>query len=194
MKQNIKKTLSVLLAAIMLLVCAAALAEVKDGDVADLPKGGTTFESNGISVSYNKYNFKCDMDEHGDLKLTYLGESDAPVIIGIKHLAGNTVDDVLDGMKKTIENNKAEVVNSDFGDNVKNATFVTWQKKDGKNTLHYQKTLIPQKDGVYVVSIESFVSGDNKADAERTAMIEQIVDSIRLTGRDIKAETKAVDA
>lgn len=193
MRKVTVKILSAVIAGMMLL-CAFAFAEEADEGADALPSGETVFETNGIGVTYNKYNFKCDMDEHGNLKLTYLGDSEAPVRVGIKYLEGNTVEDVLDGMKSTIKENNADVSTDNFGDNIENATSVAWQKNDGKKTLYYQTTLIPKKNGVYILSIESYATGDTEADNERNAMLEEVVDSVRLTGKNVKKESSVLEA
>ena len=87
-----KKILALVLA-LMLLVALPVLAEtenteVEEGEVADGTETITT--DNGISLTYDKNDFKVDIDENGDIGGEYLG--DAPAALGFNIVTAEDTD------------------------------------------------------------------------------------------------------
>ncbi len=74
-----KKVLSLVLA-LMMLVITPVFAETSGSDeTTDLPDGlEFIMLDSGISLIYNKYDFKVDVDENGDVAGAYLGETSEP--------------------------------------------------------------------------------------------------------------------
>ena len=86
-----KKILSLVLALLMLTITPVFAETSETNEAADLADGVETITlDSGISLTYNKYEFKIDVDENGDIEGAYLGET--PDLIGFNIVIAEDTD------------------------------------------------------------------------------------------------------
>lgn len=181
-----KRILSLVLALVMLAIVPAFAESTETNGIVDLPDGVETLTlENGISLTFNRYNFKVDVDENGDVAGMYLGETAEPFGFSIV-VAEDT--DAEAYMTEAAATHKAELDKGMFFSDDKEWLYFVYDNGSSEDYANQVVVYARNFDGgCYIVTAygcceknaEEDTATDGNAVLDAEAELEQILDSLR---------------
>lgn len=180
-----KKLLSLALTLLLLAIAPAVSAEA--AEPADLADGVETLAlDNGISLTYNKYDFKVDVDENGNVTGLYLGETPAPVGFSIEAAAGTDAEAYMTAAAAAHSAELCRIAAFDEGNEWLSFDYST----EAPEEYTCQVTVYARNfdGGCYIVTAYCCYESDAEQEAETDeevsevhVQLEQLLDSLRFT-------------
>ncbi len=167
------KKIFALVLALMLLVAMPVLAEneevtdneevvAEEGEVADGIETITT--DNGISFTYDKNDFKVDIDENGDIAGTYLGETPDP--IGFNIVCSEDTD-AETYMTEAAESHGAELLSGNFYSDPEEWFYFSYTNEGSEGNV--QEVVVASRNyegGCYIVTAYGFYAENEENENE----------------------------
>ena len=165
-----KKVLSLVLALLILAIVPVFAETSETNEVADLADGVETITlDSGISLTYNKYEFKIDVDENGGVAGSYLGET--PELIGFNIVIAEDTDAEA-YMTEAAATHEAELEKSMFFSDENEWLYFAYDNESseeyGNQVVVYARNF---DGGCYIVT--AYGCYENLAESEETAPSEE---------------------